>query len=319
MCAEAQRDFITWEDLKLHDQSATLDNGGDRSRVIVVDQNGGGDSVTVQGAIDLVPENNLQRVKIHILPGIYREKVHIPANKPYITLIGDEEKSNETVITWHDKAANKTADGHFLGTWNSASVTVLSDYFCASWITFQNTIIVEADLGVNGYQAVALRIAGEHAMFYRARFLGSQDTLLDETGSHYFLQCFIQGTTDFIFVADGFAIAAHHRDSAADDTGFSFVNCTVRGTGDVFLGRAWGEYSRIIYAYTELDIQVRPQGWQDWGVPSRRNSAVFGLYECSGRGAERNTTEDWSKALNISEAMPFLQTTFIRGEQWLKL
>lgn len=66
-------------------------------------------------------------------------------------------------------------------------------------LLWQNTVVVEADLGVNGYQAVALRIAGEHAMFYRSRFLGSQDTLLDENGSHYFLQCFIQGTTDFIF------------------------------------------------------------------------------------------------------------------------
>lgn len=142
-------------------------------------------------------------------------------------------------------------------------------------------------MGVNGYQAVALRVGGEHAMFYKARFLGSQDTLLDETGSHYFLQCFIQGTTDFIFgrarslymecdisvVGEGFAIAAHHRDSSSEDTGFSFVNCTVTGTGDVFLGRAWGDYSRIVYVYTQFDLQVRPEGWQDWGIPSRRKYA----------------------------------------------
>lgn len=42
------------------------------SRVIVVDQNGRGDSFTVQGAIDMVPNSNSQRVKIYILPGIYR-------------------------------------------------------------------------------------------------------------------------------------------------------------------------------------------------------------------------------------------------------
>lgn len=50
-----------------------------------------------------------------------------------------------------------------------------------------------------GMQAVALRIAGDKAMFYRVRILGTQDTLLDDTGSHYFYQCHIQGSVDFIF------------------------------------------------------------------------------------------------------------------------
>lgn len=63
---------------------------------------------------------------------------------------------------------------------------------------WQNTVVAETG-GVNGYQAVALRVAGQKAVFYRARFLGSQDTLLDETGTHYFFQCLIQGSTDFIF------------------------------------------------------------------------------------------------------------------------
>ncbi|KAJ0715188.1 putative pectinesterase [Helianthus annuus] len=44
-------------------------------------------------------------------------------------------------------------------------------------------------------QAVALRIAGNKAVLYHVRILGTQDTLLDETGSHYGLQairqCFI--------------------------------------------------------------------------------------------------------------------------------
>ncbi|MFS7931237.1 putative pectinesterase [Helianthus anomalus] len=48
-------------------------------------------------------------------------------------------------------------------------------------------------------QAVALRIAGNKAVLYRVRILGTQDTLLDETGSHYFYQRYIQGSVDFIF------------------------------------------------------------------------------------------------------------------------
>lgn len=50
----------------------------------------------------------------------------------------------------------------------------------------------------NDMQGVALRLAGDRAMLYRVRILGSQDTLYDEIGSHYFYECYIQGTVDFI-------------------------------------------------------------------------------------------------------------------------
>lgn len=66
------------------------------------------------------------------------------------------------------------------------------------------------------------------------------------------------------------AIAAHERESPYDDTGFSFVNCKVTGSGSVFLGRAWGEYSRIIYSKCYFDAIIHPQGWSDWDVPSRQ-------------------------------------------------
>ena len=61
----------------------------------------------------------------------------------------------------------------------------------------QNTVI--AVPGEHGRQAVALRISGDKAMFYKVKVVGTQDTLLDETGSHYFFQCHIQGSVDFIF------------------------------------------------------------------------------------------------------------------------
>ena len=61
----------------------------------------------------------------------------------------------------------------------------------------QNSVV--AVPGGYGMQAVALRIAGNKAMFYRVRILGTQDTLLDDYGSHYFFQCYVQGSIDFIF------------------------------------------------------------------------------------------------------------------------
>ncbi|GAV68795.1 Pectinesterase domain-containing protein, partial [Cephalotus follicularis] len=328
------RNVISWDDMKVDEHRTRLNSRDDynSSRVIVVDANGGGDSVTVQGAIDMVPEQNKERVKIYILPGIYREKVIVPKSKPYISFIGKENRTSDTVITWNSKASDKDSNGRELGTYRSASVTIESDYFIATSITFENTVV--AMPRIYGMQAVALRISGDKAMFYRVRVLGTQDTLLDEQGSHYFYQCHIQGSVDFIFgrskslyqdcvlqsiAKKSGAIAAHHRDSLDEDTGFSFVNCTINGTGKIYLGRAWGNYSRAVYSYCNIDNVITPSGWSDWNRPYRQRTAVFGEYQCSGRGADPRGRVPWSKNFSYEEVKPFLDTNFIYGEQWLKL
>lgn len=53
--------------------------------------------------------------------------------------------------------------------------------------------------GAVGKQAVALRISGDNAAFWGCRFLGAQDTLYDDQGRHYFKDCYIEGSVDFIF------------------------------------------------------------------------------------------------------------------------
>ncbi|CAL5341595.1 unnamed protein product [Camellia sinensis] len=126
--------YITWEDMKVDLQKERLDLNEEqnRSRVIIVDQNGKGDSVAVQGAVDMVPLLNSQRVKIYIHPGIYRERVFVPNSKPYISFIRDENRTSETIITWNDKASDKDKNGCQLGTSRLASVTIESDFFCAT-------------------------------------------------------------------------------------------------------------------------------------------------------------------------------------------
>ncbi|XP_075085214.1 pectinesterase QRT1-like isoform X1 [Nicotiana tabacum] len=335
--ASTQR-YITWDDIKV--DSSSLDLTNERSRksqgVIVVDQNGNGDSVTVQGAVDIVPIHNSQRVKIFIRPGTYREKVFIPASKPFISFIGDENQARKIIITGNSKASDKDKYGNVLGTYNTATVAVESDYFSATGITIENTVVALPQY--NDMQAVALRLAGERAMLYKVRILGSQDTLLDESGSHYFYKCYIQGSVDFICgnarslyqgcdlysvaednIGISGAIAAHQRNSADEDSGFSFVDCKISGSGSILLGRAWGEYSRIIYSNCYFDALITPEGWFDWNQLSRHKHAVFGEYKCKGRGANRKGRVEWSKSLNKTQAQPFLNTKFIGGEQWLRL
>ncbi|KAF6172423.1 hypothetical protein GIB67_025928 [Kingdonia uniflora] len=61
----------------------------------------------------------------------------------------------------------------------------------------QNT--VKAFPGGIGMQAVALRVTRDKSVFANVRVLGSQDTLLDLSRTHYFYKCYIQGSIDFIF------------------------------------------------------------------------------------------------------------------------
>lgn len=46
---------------------------------------------------------------------------------------------------------------------------------------------------------MAIRVGGDQAAFWGCGFFGAQDTLYDERGRHYFRDCFIQGSIDFIY------------------------------------------------------------------------------------------------------------------------
>jgi len=62
----------------------------------------------------------------------------------------------------------------------------------------QNTTPVPKP-GAIGKQAVAFRISADTATFLGCRFLGAQDTLYDHLGRHYYKNCYIEGSVDFIF------------------------------------------------------------------------------------------------------------------------
>lgn len=67
------------------------------------------------------------------------------------------------------------------------------------------------------------------------------------------------------------SIAAQDRNSADEKTGFAFVNCRVTGTGPLYVGRAMGQYSRIVFSYTYFDNIVAHGGWDDWDHVSNKN------------------------------------------------
>ncbi|KAL1214010.1 putative pectinesterase 68 [Cardamine amara subsp. amara] len=187
--------------------------------------------------------------------------------------------------------------------------------------------------GMQGWQAVAFRISGDKAVFSGCGFYGAQDTLCDDAGRHYFKECYIEGSIDFIFgngrsmykdcelhsIASRFgSIAAHGRTCPEEKTGFAFVGCRVTGTGPLYVGRAMGQYSRIVYAYTYFDALVAHGGWDDWDHKSNKSkTAFFGVYNCYGPGAAATRGVSWARALDYDSAHPFIAKSFVNGRHWI--
>ncbi|PON99512.1 Pectinesterase, Tyr active site [Trema orientale] len=284
---------------------------------------------SVQKAISSLPVANDCRVVISLASGIYREKVEIPRTMAYITLEG--AGVDNTIIEWDDTADRLGQSGQPLGTFGSATFAVNSPYFIAKNVTFKNKA-PSPPSGALGKQAVALRISADTAAFISCKFIGTQDTLYDHIGRHYFENCYIEGSVDFIF-GNGLslykdcrlhattnkcgALTAQKRENMLQETGFSFVNCKVTGSGALYLGRAWGAFSRVVFAYTYMDNIVNPRGWYDWGDRNRDMTVFYGQYKCTGPGAEYGGRVPWSRELTPQEAEPFISVDFINGYEWL--
>ncbi|KAJ0233831.1 pectinesterase 48 [Hirschfeldia incana] len=284
----------------------------------------GGEFKTLTDALKSIPTKNTKRVIIKMAPGEYKEKVTIDKKKPFITLMGDPKAM--PVLTFDGTAAQ-------YGTVNSASLIILSDYFIAENIIVKNSA-PEPDGKRKGAQALAMRISGDKAAFYNCKFYGFQDTVCDDAGNHFFKDCYIEGTFDFIFgsgtsmyletqlhaVGDGIkVISAHAGKSAEEKSGYTFVHCKVTGTdgGGIYLGRSWKSHPKVVYAYTEMSSVVNPTGWQTNKVAAHDKTVFYGEYKCIGPGSHKAKRVPFTQDIDDNEAKCFLSLGYIQGSSWL--
>ncbi|XP_022759667.1 probable pectinesterase 66 [Durio zibethinus] len=295
---------------------------------ITVDQSGKGDFKTVQNAIDSILFNNNKWIRTLISPGIFREKVSIPANKSCIFLRGAGSKL--TSIEW----------GDHMDTCDSATFTSSPDNIVAKRITFKNIydILSGPDTKKNVIPALAARIYGDKSAFYNCAFLGLQDTLWDVQGRHYFYNCYVEGAIDFIFgrgqsiyqrceinpTAGKYApeypygyITAQGRNSSDDPSGFVFKSCVFTGTGKTYLGRAYGAYSRVIIYNSQLSDSIIPSGWDAWSFVHHEGNLMYAEADCRGPGANTSKRVPWLKKLSASQLNQFLNISYIDKEGWI--
>ncbi|KAG0474179.1 hypothetical protein HPP92_016036 [Vanilla planifolia] len=255
-------------------------------RVIRVALDGSGDYRKVQEAIDAVPMSNRIRTVIQVSPGLYREPVYVPKTKNFITLASSAPEN--TIISWSNTA---TCINHHqatrligTGTFGCGSAIIEGEDFIAENITFENS----APLGSG--QAVAVRVTADRCAFYNCRFLGWQLSFIPPLDLDSSLNFFGQEVYE------------------------EELRCIITGNGSMgyaYLGRPWGPFGRVVFAYTWMDTCIRPLGWHNWDKPENERSSCFYEYRCSGPGSRLSNRVTWSRELLDEEAEQFLMHSFI--------
>ncbi len=293
---------------------------------IVVDQTGHGDYMKVQDAINAVPNYSHDKITtILIKAGTYKEAIDIPHTKFRMKIMG--QGADKTILTYDRYAEQLWPDNDFkVGTSGSASIYIHSSYVTFEDITFENTAGEGKEIG----QAVAVFTDGDFLFFHRCRFIGNQDTLYTygrfgkEGGikRNYFLDCYIEGTTDFIF---GPSIAyfenchIHSKKNSyvtaastlqGQKYGYVFKNCRLTadpGIDKCYLGRPWGAYAKTVFIGCELGPHIVADGWHDWekeGKPNTKKNSYYAEYQNVGPGA-RGPRVKWAHTLSAKQAAEY--------------
>ena len=290
---------------------------------IVVAQDGSGNYKTVQAAFNAIPDNHLKRFTILIKKGIYFEKITLPKGKDNVAVIGEDR--NGTILTYNDYS-KKVINGDTLGTPTCQSVAINANNVYMENLTFRNTT------GIIGWQsqAVAMRVSGDKVIFNKCNFLGFQDTYYTfGRGRIYHKDCYIEGTTDFIFgksvaVFDSCTILikknSHVTASNSEKEfkfGYVFRNCTVNTADTVdyaSLGRPYGPYSKVVYIHCYEGKGIRPEGWSVWNSNRNHLTAYYAEYDCFGPGYKPKERISWSHQLTDDEAKKYtLENIFAAG------
>lgn len=297
----------------------------DNPDTIVVSRDGTGEFRTISEAIEVCRAFMDYHKVIYVKRGTYKEKLIVPQWLTNIEILGEDRDA--TVITYDDHAniANP-ATGRGIGTFRTYTVKVEGNS-----ITFRN-ITIENNAARLG-QAVALHTEGDRLVFVNCRLLGHQDTVYTGVAGTrlLFRDCYIEGTTDFIFGpstawfenceirsrADSYITAA----STPQDRPYGYIFSHCRLTADanvtkVYLGRPWRDYGYTLFINCEMGRHIRPEGWHHW-QKERQKTARYMEYGNSGEGAATDRRATWTRQLTKKEAAKItMEEVFSINDKW---
>jgi pectinesterase len=276
--------------------------------VFTVAKDGSGDYKFIQDAINAMRVYPLAPITLYIKNGVYNEKIELPANNTDVTFVG--ESVDKTIITFNDYSGR----GH-TNTFTSYTAKISGNRFVAVNITFANTA------GPVG-QALALYVDADRAVFKNCKFLGNQDTIFaaGENAAQLFTDCYIEGTTDFIFgsattVFENCTIRAKSNSfiTAANTPankpyGFVFLRCNIIADTVVtklYLGRPWRANAKTVFLFCNLPAAITPEGWNNWGNTANEKTSFYAEYKNTGAGAATKQRVVWSKQLTDKEALQY--------------
>jgi pectinesterase len=257
-------------------------------------KDGSGNFTTIQEAIDSCSAYAERPYLIFVKNGVYVEKLVVLAWKTHIRIKG--ENADSTILRYNDYTGKiDSVTGIKIRTFTSYTCLIAGNNNSMEDITIANTA------GQVG-QAVALHVEGDRCVFRRYRLIGNQDTHLasGEQSRQYYQDCYIEGTTDFIFGAatavfdrctilsklDSYITAA--STIPGREFGFVFFDCKLLADNPgrkVYLGRPWRSYASVTFIRCEMGSHILPEGWHNWNKPDAEKTARYSEYKSFGPGA----------------------------------
>ena len=294
----------------------------DNPDTLFVARDGTGEFRTVDEAIEVCRAFMDYHKVIFVKRGTYKEKLILPSWLQNIEICGEDR--DQTIITYDDHANIRTAERpQGMGTFRTYTLKIEGNDITLKNITIENN---SARLG----QAVALHTEGDRLKFINCRFLGHQDTVYTGVANTrlYFKDCYIEGTTDFIFgpstawfehctihcKANSYITAASTPKDV--DYGYVFNDCAITAAPDVekvYLGRPWRDYGYTLFMHCSLPRQIRPEGWHHW-QKEREQTARYLEFENTGEGAGTGQRAAWSKQLTKKEAVQVTLQNVLAGQ-----
>ena len=268
--------------------------------------------------LNLTPDDNLSEIlnnlhepaTVFLKSGVYRQKVWIQASD--VTIIGEDRE--KTVISYDDFARKIHADGQEYNTFRTYTVCVTGERVKFENLTVENTNTRPEEVG----QCVALSVNCKSFRAENINLISTQDTLflspfpddlvvryrgfipekqlyLEGGSRHYFKNCRISGTVDFIFGCAeayfekceiislhdnrGCGFVAAPAQSLKQERGFVFDDCDFLSggaeDGSVYLARPWRDFGKCEFINCRLGRHIDPVLYDKWNDTNRDTTARF--------------------------------------------